>query len=324
MGNDSLQDETPDSLEELVRAKIAALANKWQWQLVSTEELLACVRRACPAFAQLTDKELRYIVWGEYNGRLYTACCAHPSEAQDQSAVRTPSRLKDSSTLRGRQARAFKEVGIYLSICARARGYTAEQVDRAVSAALLEIYANLHLCKEPRAFLYVCLGYLRTQLRRIRREWFVESLEALPPEVEGQLKPAWGPNVPDPEQHALCALLWRQFLERIETFCREQAPRAARQISAVLLKYLGEMTDEQIALELGTTVANVMSLRAKGLQRLCGDGDLLALYVELCQVTVSPSGTRPAEVKAITTRLLRPLPTKGRSKDKGPTREQGK
>lgn len=244
--------------EDRVRSVIVRLLAKWQWQLASVDELVTAVGQASPAGAELTEKQIGYLARGEY-GR-----CLH-------AAARGADR--------GRQERAFTEIGAYLYALARARGYPAEHVQEAVQAALVRIYARSEECRNPAAFLHWCWLQLRETLRPPSASLGGDAIELDKPSGDDDEEAA---EIADeraisPEQRAVCVALWKQFLDRITALCTGEAKRAANQIAAVLSKFLAGLEDREIAEQMVTTTANVQVLRSHGLQRLRGDQEIVQI-----------------------------------------------
>ena len=264
-------DECP---EDLVRRIAVDMVFKWHWQLATVEELVGAVCRNRQA-GELTDKHAEYHVRGEYGRCLYAA-------AQGDAS----GRRKQYAALQRRQERAYTEIGFYLRILARGKGYGADDVQEAVQAALVRIHSRISSCKNPAAFLHWCWIQLWEMLPKrstdsdISRSKGSQAGSATDAGTEPGTDKAQDlteQNAADPEQWALCVALWRQFLDRVGVLCAGEARRASKQISAVLLKFLGGVSDAEIAARLETTTANVQVLRARGLDRLRGDGEILQI-----------------------------------------------
>jgi RNA polymerase sigma factor (sigma-70 family) len=270
-----------------VHTVVTRIVQKGAWQLLSVEELvtLVCRRMASngaptePSAPQ-SDQQIAYLVYGEYGRCLHAAAQGNAPGASGRAAA-----------VRRRQERAYTELGIYLTKLLRSRGYAPDQVEEAVQDALVRIHSKLGDCREPTAFLHWCWLQLHDALRRdLRRQ------DGKGEDPEAALRGSAGvgrmdvmdedgdatadrkdPHAPDPQLRAICAALWRHFLEHIHNLCSGEAQRAAKQFAAVLLKFLGGQTDEEIAEQLGITVANVHVLRARGLKRLKGDEEVVEI-----------------------------------------------
>lgn len=266
-----MPDECP---EDLVRRVVAEMVGKWRWQLAAIEELVGPVCRNRPA-GELTVKQIEYLVRGEYGRCLYAA-------ALDDASGRN----KRNAAVHSRQERAYTEIGFYLTILARAKGYGADDVQETVQSALVKIHSRIAACKNPAAFLHWCWLQLWDMLPsssadsgRFRSEDSQAGSDADAGAEPGAEKAQdlVDQNAADPEHRALCVALWRQFLDRVAVLCAGEARRASKQVSAVLLKFLGGLSDAEIAARLETTTANVHVLRARGIERLRGDGEILQI-----------------------------------------------
>jgi RNA polymerase sigma factor (sigma-70 family) len=161
---------------------------------------------------------------------------------------------------------AARELHSYLLRIARYQW--PELADDAAQAALELVFKNAHTCRDPAAFLMFAINQLRSAIKRVQAPWRELPLESIEEnnEEEGlqaRGAPQWVDWEDEVDEREATAELLRWLRSVIEA-----NPRAKMQILAVILKYLDELDDEEIARELNTSVDNVYVLRSRGLNKL--------------------------------------------------------
>lgn len=248
-----------------IRHQIDRLCDRHQWQLLSRNEFATEVAALNPVS---DDAIVRYAT-NYYCKVWHGACCPdHP--------------LRD---------RAFQELARYVYDRAVYKYSDADLAQELSQETIILVAEQIDRCREPGAFMAFVMmklwnaatAYFRMRDRHTTRQ--VDLTVANSHEVDlalanrGQLLP---------ELHAVQAENTERIVARLAEIM-QAAPRARNQLLAVLLKFLAALSDEEIASELNTDVANVYVLRSRGLKRLRKD----ALLRELATEIVGGRGTDP-------------------------------
>ncbi|MFQ5857768.1 MAG: sigma-70 family RNA polymerase sigma factor [Anaerolineae bacterium] len=180
-----------------------------------------------------------------------------------------------------RRAQAYTELVHYLYDRARHKYGDPEMAQEMAHDAVILVAEQLDNCQNPGAFMAFAMLKLwnaATDVFRRRDRWETH-IAPLPDDDESGRQPGPIPPAPpggDPHHEAEVQLLCEELFENLEEIIR-QAPRARNQLLAVFLKFLRGYSDEEIAVELETSVQNVHVLRSRGLKRLREDPGLRRL-----------------------------------------------
>jgi RNA polymerase sigma factor (sigma-70 family) len=255
------------------------LIEAYQWRLMAVAELVAALLARAASEQEsdsgqaFTPEQIRKWAIHHYClAALHPACLgSRGSQAQQQ---------------------AFQELADYLYRLAQ-RTWPGVAED-ATQDALVAIYEKAHLCRNSGAFLAFAIQKLRDAARRRLRAGSREfSLdELLEADVYGEMSTVGGGAgdadtkggmVSDATSDAILARELRiQVVERLQQL-RTAHPRARRQLDTVWLRYVQELSLEEISAQLETPVENVSVLLSRGLERLREDSGLLALASEFVQ-----------------------------------------
>ena len=233
------------------RSVVVALMARGAWKSVGEDELVERVwRDAGPnASPGAFDRLVKY----HYSAVLYAACC----QQQD---------------VRKREA-AFEDLHRLLYRAAYSRW--PELAEDAAQRALILVYEQLDRCREPGTFLAFALNKLRHGFQQERRS--LKRGDVSPDDLDSVLADDEAANLEQNllSQESTTALL--QALERLVD---------PRQRSVVLWKYLGGLSDEDIAQRLGIMSGYVRVLRHRGMESLRAD--------EILQLCLSGESQRPS------------------------------
>jgi RNA polymerase sigma factor (sigma-70 family) len=182
-----------------------------------------------------------------------------------------------------RRQLGYTELFHYLHTAAR-RQYP-EVCDDAAQQALERIYRRFDACQGPGTFLAFALQLLSDAARVLRRQrqatdWHQRSLDA---STGGSTRMLGDALADGGQSDPLAGVLREEQLQRVADSAAEllrRHPRARRQLVALLLKYRDGMDDAVIAVQLGTTVANVHVLRARAAAKLQTDENWRELAAE--------------------------------------------
>ena len=238
---------------------IAALCERHQWQLLARDAWGAQLA-ARISIDDAGEEELRRGAVNLYCEAWYAAC--QPGHPQ--------------------RDRAYEELARYLYDLALAKYREADLAAELTQDAILLVAEQLDRCRHPGAFMAFMMMKLwnaaTTHFRRRNRQQ--EHTAPLPEPEEDVTAALHDVTALTPETTAIQQDDAQRVLRRMGEILRE-APRAQKQIQAVLLKFLCAWSDEEIADELQTDVANVHVLRSRGLKRLRGDALLQKLVAEI-------------------------------------------
>lgn len=181
------------------------------------------------------------------------------------------------------QRRAFEELAGYLERIARRRWPDVAQ--EAVQTGLVMIYEKVRLCRTPEAFLAFAIQqvwdaakkHMRVGQRAVSLEEWQTQLDADGEAADRDIAAAGDEGL---EAVTLDADLRRQVAARIRVAWQGH-PRARRQLEAVWLRYLHELSNEEVARVLETTPQNVSVLINRGLEKLREDDELERLAGEI-------------------------------------------
>lgn len=242
---------------------VAHLVKRHQWQLLPTKEFaLRLHQRVIATGGEHHEGVLTTQAINLYCIEWYEACA---SEGE-------------------RQERAFAELSRYLYDRALYQYKDAELATEFVQEALFRVFRLLHTCKNPGAFLTFTMfkvrqaatDYFRKRDReRLRTETLSED-QAIDRAGDGTNQFVDSTRLPLVET-VIDVEKAEAVLERIAELIA-QNPRAKNQFLAVILKYLYDWSDKEIARELGISVGNVHILRNRGRKRLGNDPVLSELW----------------------------------------------
>ena len=240
---------TPGHTDDIAsRRAVRALIERYDWALLSEDDLVALVLSAAQPEASPAD--LGKQAMHQYTLVLYQAC----------RQTRDPHRRE----------RAYHELFRYLFRAAYNRW--PDLAEDVTQRALVLVYEQIDRCRHPGAFLAFALYKLQhafQQERRARgRDWSEEDTSQRGTERE---QAEFQSHLGEKE--------WLQMLvEAIQRLPDE------RQQKAILLKFLGGLSDKEISALLGVTVNNVRVLRHRGIARL-RDNEQLRDYFEVARRT---------------------------------------
>ncbi|MEZ4866489.1 MAG: sigma-70 family RNA polymerase sigma factor [Caldilineaceae bacterium] len=238
--------DTPKSLTP-VQTAVRGLIQRYDWTLLTEDELC---REAQQVIApEQRAAEVEKLVTGCYAKALYTACC----------------QIDDSA----RREAAYIELRRFLYVNAQKRD-PIEAEDLA-QAALQLVIVQLDQCHTPTAFFTFAIFKLLQVIKELRRRQ-AKAQQYGDDETEVE-------RVIEPQQQKLVDRLtreegWALLLNAVADLPNE------RQRSVVLLKYVEELSDEEIAQQLGITANNVRVLRTRALSTLRSNPALRAYFLD--------------------------------------------
>jgi len=182
-----------------------------------------------------------------------------------------------------RRNRAYQELARYLYDRALYKYRDPELAHEVTQEAIVLVAEQLGNCQSPGAFMAFAMLKLWNAATAYFRQRDRHSKHTTDlPEADGPQQELSEPTMvasASPEAVAVDADLATAVVLRVGEIL-QMAPRAENQIKAVVLKFLGSYSDEEIAAELGTDVSNVHVLRSRGLKRLRNDPVLEKLAAE--------------------------------------------
>lgn len=245
--------------QETCRTVVEQLMARHGWSLLSASEFEERLRARVQAAGELDAAGIKGLAVNLYCEVWYAAC-------RENGARRTP---------------AYGELARYLYDQALYKMRDAEAAREVAQDALVLVAEQLPNCHNPGAFMaFALLKLWNASTAYFRaRDLQARHTQAIPTggdEDDGR-------DVPDPvavlpEVAALESDLARRVVARCAELLRA-SPRGRKQIEAVLLKFLHEQSDEEIAHALGTDVPGVYVLRSRGLKRLREDAVLRGLFL---------------------------------------------
>lgn len=226
---------------------VRILLEKNNWTLLSEDELAALVL----ATTQMEDSpaELERRAKHHYTTVLYETC-----QQTDDPA---------------RRERAYAELHRFLYRAAYNRW--PELAEEATQRALILVYEQLDRCRNPGTFLAFALNKLRHAFQQAQRaQGRDRSLEEI------------GRTAAEEEAVGVQSNLERRELIQVLVKAIQTLPNKNQQ-RAIVLKFLGGWSDEEIAARLETTPGNVRVLRNRGLKKLREDERLRSYFINPIQ-----------------------------------------
>ncbi|MEM7127374.1 MAG: RNA polymerase sigma factor [Chloroflexota bacterium] len=239
------------------------LIHRYQWHLLSVENLTAQLHARTLQAEENHDKAfLTNQATNLYCVVLYDAC---GTEGESRE-------------------RAYLELSHYLYDIAIYKYGDPELAEEFVQEAIFRTFRLLDRCREPGAF----LTFATFKLRQAATDYFrkrdreQKRTESLPEAFETDVVDNPTDQLPDlglpPLEELVISVEWAErILNRIVELIQQQS-RAKNQFLAVILKYLYDWSDQEIAQELDTSVSNVHLLRSRGLKRLRDDSSLYEFW----------------------------------------------
>lgn len=166
-----------------------------------------------------------------------------------------------------RQERGYAELYAFLGRAA-ARRY-ARVAGEATQRAVERIYLSFGSCRQPETFLAFVLQKLRDAARIELRD-AAQLAELLPVDRvdSAEVCALWAHAGPtDPAELVEREADWQRLRGQAVAFVARH-PRAAQQLAAAWLKYVGGLDDKTIGRRLGRSPAAVQVLRSRALRRL--------------------------------------------------------
>lgn len=138
----------------------------------------------------------------------------------------------------------------------------------ATQQALLMTFQSFQRCRRPGTFVMFALTQLRDAARKVRRQEHAgpRSFERAGDEAVAAAERV-ADDAPSPEALATGRDL-RARLDQLRTDFLRKHPRAAAQFAAVWLKFVHDLSDQEISRRLDKPADNVYVLRTRGLKRL--------------------------------------------------------
>jgi RNA polymerase sigma factor (sigma-70 family) len=239
-------------------ATARVLIEQHQWQLFTVEQL---VNGVLPHLADLptpTTADIHKLTINTYCSQaLYQACLGQRGFSAQQ--------------------RAHLELYRYLYTVALKRWPSSTAATLAEEATQI-VHEKIAACRSPGAFLAFAAQKMadtaKKEHRRSQREQSLDDLLERNPHGDLAVTP------PSPtsatETAVIEAELRRQVAAQLEHL-QQTERRAARQLAAVRLRYLDELSIEEIAEQLAVQPTNVYVLLSRGLERLRQDETLRTL-----------------------------------------------
>lgn len=261
-----------DLFAQCLEASQGILA-RWGWGLLAAEELArrAKVRLTRGEVAVTSPRVIRHTVLRLYGWELYQAC-GHWDEAMRE--------------------RAFTELWAYLYPIALYRAEDAALAQDAAQQSLLTVWEKRAQCRDPHSFLswatMIVINQVRSTFRRAsvvvpdeegevpqrqRREVSMADLWDNDRDSEFGSKEEAGPDR---------ALLRRESQARLVA-ALERTLRSSQQRQVIIGLFIEEKGVLELAQELGTTPANVYTLKSRALSRLKGDRDFMETLADLLE-----------------------------------------
>lgn len=225
------------------------------WKLVAPESL---ARRAHDVFVAGTASTVQRAAVHAYVQALHAAC----SGAEGAE----------------RQNLGYQELFAYLLDMARRRYH--EIAEETAQLAVEQTFARFASCRAAGAFLAFASQQLLAAARNIRQEIGVySSAHAAVGQSPAALAALADPDSDDLDAPVIAAELRERF-ERLTGLFLAKHPRAARQLTALRMKYVDEADDQTIAEQLGVSVSGVYVLRSRAIEKLREEPDWRALAAE--------------------------------------------
>ena len=215
---------------------IRGLVQRYDWALLSEEALVEAVLSSIPPGA--SESEIRRQARHCYITVLYKAC----HQTDDQA----------------RRERAFHELSHYLFRAAYNRW--PDMAEDVTQRALILVCEQIDRCEAPGTFLAFALWKLR---HAFQQELKVRKNDDVPDDDVSRGELQQRPS--NPSDHVDQGECLRVLLEAIQLL-----PDIRKQ-KAIVLKFIGDLSDDEIAERLEVSVSNVRVLRHRGLRRLRKD-----------------------------------------------------
>lgn len=229
---------------------VRRLCAKHRWQLLPEDEFVERIWARRQEVPEETDAQLQALAITIYCEAWYHAC------ADGQ-----------------RQEQGYREVLQFLYDHALYKCHDPEAASDIAQDAARRVYEQFAQCAKPKFFLNFLLFRLRhaetyhwRDQNRDKKNLALsldETKDQDDEDVTNLLQIA-DADALSPEQNAVCKELRRQLVT-LYTDLLQQRPRAADQLKAVLYKFHGECSDEEIASALGKNIDTIYTLRNRGL-----------------------------------------------------------
>ncbi|MFN8472512.1 MAG: sigma-70 family RNA polymerase sigma factor [Anaerolineae bacterium] len=240
---------------------VCDVLGKNDWRLLSQQELTEHVLAGVSEGEAADEKHLRQLaVRGYCEKGLYPACMGQTNEFQ--------------------QRRAFVEINWYLKKVAVGDGVPPEAATEAAQSAIKKLFEKRNAIRTPGGILMYAIRIMWTAVRdnRAAEHRAVTEADMGEPSDEGI-----GVSEVTPEdeaaQNELRQQLRQQLLATLDALLK-QRPRARKQLEAVRLRYVEEMSTAETAQRMGLKEAQVYPLLSRGLALLRNDEKLRALARE--------------------------------------------
>lgn len=260
--------------------------------LCYTTDVMICACIPCQAVTThlIQNRQWELLPAAEFARRLHERAADGHSDHNESTLLRLATNLYclelyDACRSEGqRQEKAYAELSRYLYDRAIYKYKDADLAQEFVQEALLRIFRLIDTCNHPGAFFefaYLKLWQAATDAFR-KRDRANQHLMHLPDSDvdehrDGQAALWIDEDLPRADDVVASQEQVEQVLGRF-TQLIEQSPRAKNQYLAVMLKFLYEWGDDEIAQKLETSVSNVHVLRTRGLKRLRGDAELRGIW----------------------------------------------
>lgn len=215
------------------RQVIRKLITEFQWTLVTEDELLATVATRQPDPCPSTV--LQQTVIHTYAAALYTSC---------RQTSDTP-----------RRERAYTDLSHFLYRFAYKR--MPDRAEDIVNQTLLTVYEQIDSCREPGAFLSFAWWKLRSVMKKVQQQDRVTFF--LPEENEQSFVIDTDPG---PEEQALHSEQLRIVATRMQQLL------TLREQQVIILTFLKDYSDRDIAHSLNLPASHVRVIRHRALEKL--------------------------------------------------------
>ncbi len=231
----NIREHELQSIQSDCLTAVRQLAGRFGWHVLSEEDWVAEAVHLCMTPSDMKPFEACLNV---YARAMYDAC---------RNSRDAP-----------RQAQAYTELHYYLFQKARRR-CPAGLVEDATQTALMLVVEKIGTCRDPGAFLAFAFNWLLAAIKTVLRSYPPGTTTG---EGDGD---SW---VDDEFADLLDDLLKVDSLKGCIGEMQQQHPRAHDQLNAVLWKYFGGFSDQEIAEFLHTTVGHVYVLRHRAMTKL--------------------------------------------------------
>lgn len=260
----------------LCQEVVSKLINRYQWSLLSLEELTRQLhQRVTKSVPYPTGENNPHVEHSQqylseqavnlYCETWYHACCGEGTEREN----------------------AFAELARHLYDQALYKYKDPSLAQELAQTTIVNIFQKLDTCRKPGAF----LAFVHLKLRQAATDHFrkrdreQQRIKTLPDSTETEFAEStvdWlvDLGLPPLDQMTVNIEITTAILQHITQMVQD-SPRAKNQFFAVIYKFLYGLSDSEIAQTMETSVSNVHILRTRGLTRLRKDETLRNYWADL-------------------------------------------